>query len=661
MKRTSIVSVRGVVAVALLLILAVGAFVIWRASRALGAAAADFHAANEIRFAVRTLAPAGSADFEVIAAPAVFFQATRFQDRLYIAGPAGLLEYDTGGALLHQYAVGRELPGSALIALAPAILADSREPELILATANDGLLAFNGRAFRQIFPYDSEVRAVTAILPDASGHLLIGTKKRGVLVYDGKKIAPLHVTLKDVYVTALAGCESDLWVGTLDRGVLHFHAAATDSFSEAQGLPDPQVESLAISGDTAYVGTPLGVAVFSAGRFSRVLAPGVLATALLATRNQLYVGTEDQGVISIPLEGRRPNLNLAPSSESSSEPGPEASPKLSEVRQLLTSSDAVFAVARNGLYRMNSHGFGWEQVLQAGSAVLSDRNISALATDANGRLWVGYFDRGIDVLAPDNSRASHIEDEHVFCVNRILLDAKAGTIDVATANGLVRFDGRFDGHLGSSGSEEQVLTRADGLIADHVTDVAAYRDGLVLATPAGLTFLDPSGARSMYAFHGLVNNHVYALGVSGHELVAGTLGGISVLEKGDVTANYTTATSNLKHNWITAVVPVGAEWMVGTYGAGILGLDRSGHFHAFENASGPFEVNPNAMLVTPGYVLAGTLGKGLYLYDRQSGRWSVIDQGLPSLNVTALAAGSGYIYIGTDNGLVRIREQKLHS
>jgi len=38
-----------------------------------------------------------------------------------------------------------------------------------------------------------------------------------------------------------------------------------------------------------------------------------------------------------------------------------------------------------------------------------------------------------------------------------------------------------------------------------------------------------------------VNNHVYALGVSGDELIAGTLGGLSVLNKGDVEANYTTA------------------------------------------------------------------------------------------------------------------------
>jgi ligand-binding sensor domain-containing protein len=639
MKWLSIVSVRAVLATGAVVTLALAALVVWRSSQAIHSASEDVRAEREFRFVMQPLLQPVNAGFELISSPAAFLQAARFEDHLYIAGPAGLLEYTPEGALLHQYAVGGELPGSPVVAVATGVLADSREPELVVATANDGLLAFNGRSFRQILPASKDGRAITAILPAPSGHLLFGTKKRGVLVYDGKKITALHPTLDAVYVTSLAGNESDLWVGTLNHGVLHFHAGATEAFSEAQGLPDTQVQSLAISGDTTYAGTATGVAVFNNGRFSRVLAPGVMATALLATATQLYVGSEDQGVILIPLEGRRPNPNQGPTAE------------LPEVRQLFASGDAVFAVARNGLYRMNPRAFGWQRVLETGSTVLTDRNISALAADSTGRLWVGYFDRGLDLL-PADGRVTHIEDEHVFCVNRILPDAKTGTIDVATANGLVRFD--------NSGSERQVLTRADGLIADHVTDVAAYRDGLALATPAGLTFLDATGARSMYAFHGLVNNHVYALGVSGDELMAGTLGGLSMLNKGDVTANYTTTSSNLKHNWITAVVPVGSEWMVGTYGAGILGLDRSGHFQSFEVGSGQFEVNPNAMLVTSRYVLAGTLGQGLYLYDRQSARWSAIRDGLPSSNVTALAAANGYIYVGTDNGLVRIPEQKLH-
>ena len=123
-------------------------------------------------------------------------------------------------------------------------------------------------------------------MPLASGHLLIGTKKRGVLLYDGQKITVLHPTLSGVYVTSLAGTESDLWVGTLNRGVLHWHAGQTESFGEHEGLPDPQVQSIAVEGDKTYVGTVLGVAVFERGRFSRVLASGVLTTALLPRRRR---------------------------------------------------------------------------------------------------------------------------------------------------------------------------------------------------------------------------------------------------------------------------------------------------------------------------------------------------------------------------------------
>jgi ligand-binding sensor domain-containing protein len=631
---------RAFAAVLLCLLILLAGVVSWRASKALRVATQEVRSEGEIRFIALPLPEILNQDFESISTPAIFFQAARFLGDLYIAGPAGLSRYNPSGTLLKHYAVGRELPPSALVAVAPAVLADSQEPELVIATAQDGLLVFNGRAFRQILPQDTSVRTITSVLPAASGHLLIGTRKRGVLLYDGKKITVLHSKLSNLYVTTLAGSESDLWVGTLNQGVLHWHAGETDAFGEEQGLPDRQVQSIAVSGDTTFVGTVLGVAMFEAGRFSRTLADGVLATALLPNAAQLFVGSEDQGVIAIPLAGsHRPNTARSDAAE------------LAEVHQLLAMDDAVFALTRGGLYRMGPHGLAWQPVLRPG-AMLSDRNVSALAADSKGRLWVGYFDRGLDRLDSDHGPATHIENEHVFCVNRILPNSKDGTIDVATANGLVRFD--------AAGSQEQVLTRADGLIADHVTDVVSYQDGLALATPAGLTFLDSTGARSMYAFQGLVNNHVYALGVSGDELMAGTLGGLSQLEKGDVQVSYTTATPGLKHNWITAVVPVGSEWMVGTYGAGVLGLDRSGHFRSFDNATGPFEINPNAMLVTPSHVFAGTLGNGLYVYERESDHWFAVERGLPSTNVTALALANGYLYVGTDNGLVRVQEQKLH-
>lgn len=180
---------------------------------------------------------------------------------------------------------------------------------------------------------------------------------------------------------------------------------------------------------------------------------------------------------------------------------------------------------------------------------------------------------------------------------------------------------------------------------------------MTIATPAGITFLDAGGASSLYAFQGLVNNHVYTLGLSGSRTLAGTLGGLSVLDGRTVTASFTTANSGLKHNWITAMARAGNDWFVGTYGAGVMRLDPAGRWESFADLPVRFDVNENAMLATETAVYAGTLGRGLAVYDRAQGRWSFRTEGLPSSNVTALAVSGGWIYIGTDNGLVRVPEQ----
>ena len=91
----------------------------------------------------------------------------------------------------------------------------------------------------------------------------------------------------------------------------------------------------------------------------------------------------------------------------------------------------------------------------------------------------------------------------------------------------------------------------------------------------------------------------------------------------------------------------------------MMSLDSGGHFQPLEAGTGKLEVNPNAMLATAQHVFAGTLGHGLHVYNRESRRWTVVRDGLPSENVTALAVSGGYLYVGTDDGLVRIVEQNL--
>jgi ligand-binding sensor domain-containing protein len=617
---------------------------IWQASSSLKNAAARVAKEGLVAFRVIPLDRPLPTGFESISATAQYRDATLFQGRSYLCGPPGLFAYDSNGSLVAQYRVGLELPPAPLVAMASGIGSRKSEPQLWIATAGEGLLIFDGRKFLQIRPDDQPARALSAVLPLSSGRVLLGTSKSGVLVWDGQSLAHYHSALNELQVTALAGSEADLWVGTMDRGLFRWHAGQLDHFAEAEGLPDPRILSIAMDGAAAYAGTALGVAEFRDGRFTRVIAGGFFAKALLVKGDSLAVGTLDEGVLDVPLTVQKPRIrNTADESN------------LDGVERLFALDGRTYALARGGLFEQSPKSGEFKKVSEMPGAVLADVNIAALAADHAGQLWVGYFDRGLDILDQGFARAKHIENEHVFCVNRIVHSNDGGLSAIGTANGLVLMD--------ASGQQERVLGKAEGLIANQVTDVllrgGSGSPSITVATPAGITTIDAAGTTSLYAFHGLVNNHVYALAASGTRLLAGTLGGLSILDSGVVSASFTTANSGLKHNWITSIVPVGADWFIGTYGAGVLKFDSTGRWSTFADWKSPVVINPNAMLVTERSVYAGTLGNGLAIFNRGTGRWVFHTSELPSLNVTALAASNGYLYVGADNGLVRVLESGL--
>ena len=102
--------------------------------------------------------------------------------------------------------------------------------------------------------------------------------------------------------------------------------------------------------------------------------------------------------------------------------------------------------------------------------------------------------------------------------------------------------------------------------------------------------------------------------------MAGTLGGVSVLDDDTVRANYTTANSHLKHNWITALVRVGDEWFAGTYGAGVLRLDPHGEWHSLRRSQGRLRGQPERDGGrAAASVYAGSLDRGLFVFDRATG------------------------------------------
>lgn len=645
---------RKVAAASLALLLGGGFVGITLVQRTIRQTVSEVASEGRLEFTLNPVSNIENAGFEALAPPARYTAGAVFQGKLYLSGPGGLAEFSSLDAIPRRLRPGLELPPAEIIAIGTGAIRGDSRPGLILATRGQGILFYDGDAVRQLLPKNLSVRDATAILPLASGDLLIGTRQDGLFIYNGKTLTPFQSNLTNISITALAGDEGDVWIGTRNRGVFHWHAGQLDSFDSSTGLPDQQVESIAISSPNVYIGTPLGVTEFRSGRPNRVLAQGFFAHALASDGITLTIASIDQGVREIALiDHRRAH---------------SASDETLKADSFFSAGDknGLLAVTDSGLVRREPSG-EWRTVFTAEPSPLSDSNIAALNFAPDGRLWIGYFDRGLDILSLSKTSlgpVEHVEDDHIFCVNRILTDPMRHTVDVATANGLVLFD--------ASGHKRQVLLRRDGLIADQVTDIAFTRDSTVLATAAGLTFIDPTGMHSLYVFNGLVNNHVYALATDATRsaLLAGTLGGLSYVSDGHIRHNLTTANSGLKQNWITAIASINGtdsagsdsnpdKWLVGTYGAGVMGLDSSGHITAIEGATRPSVINPNAMVVTAQHVFAGSLSDGLFVYSRTANYWSIITAGLPSLNVTALAEHDGQLYVGTDNGIVRINESRL--
>ncbi|HSK43378.1 MAG TPA: hypothetical protein VLA83_05755, partial [Candidatus Binatia bacterium] len=155
---------RYAVATLLLLVLSSAGLVFWRAQRILSLATLEVRSHEMLRISVRNLSPVTS-NFEWINAPEAFTGAAAFKGEFYLCGVSGLFRYDSRGKLLKHYRVGQELPATPLLRMSTGVLRDSREPELLIATLAEGVLAFNGAGFRQLFPADADARSITSLLP----------------------------------------------------------------------------------------------------------------------------------------------------------------------------------------------------------------------------------------------------------------------------------------------------------------------------------------------------------------------------------------------------------------------------------------------------------------------------------------------------------------
>jgi ligand-binding sensor domain-containing protein len=596
----------------------------------------------------------------------------------YLATSGGLVQLDAAGEVKRRYTTLDGLPDNDLTALAVF------QGRLFIGTATGGLVAFDGTAFTGysfVKPKAAEVRALAA----TETRLLIGTFDGGLFEYDGARFSRRlnSATGADFKrLTALLPYGSRVYIGTQDLGLYIWREAHIDHIGVSDGLPSPHVTGFAALGgrlsnlgDVA-VATDFGVVALGETGEIKPISNMPNITSLAVSEGRLWAGLFTGGVAELqqdsPVSADGPIGQSARRERREAEPDPRNLPALTPVA-VCTGEGKLWALTGQGAFCRDegAPGPSFQRVAASltGGAILTSGHITSLAIDGKGRLWVGYFDRGIDILVLEtNERLSRLEDDRVREINFLRYDQGRNEMLAATSRGLAVFDDR---------ERQTILTRdRDGLINDSIAHVslaevpAAVTGGpvaavarpeqaMVLATAGGLTEISGGKSRSINAFHGLASNHLYCTATAGSRLFVGSLAGLVEIEALRVTRVYKTSNSQLSHDWVTALCEAGGTLYIGTNGGGVDALLPTGEWINYSDEVGRFEVNQNAMHLDGERLYVGTSQRGLLSYNTRGRRWTRFTSGLPSQNITAIASDDRFIYAGTLNGMMRIEKRVI--
>jgi hypothetical protein len=591
----------------------------------------------------------------------------------YLATSGGLIALDDAGNVKRRFTTLDGLPDNDLTALAVF------HERLFVGTATAGLVAFDGQSFVG-YRFTKPRASHLSVLVSTESELLIGTLDGGLFEYNGERFSRrFNSTSGSDFnrVTALLPFEARLYVGTQDSGLYLWREAHIEHITTNEGLPSPHVTGLSLLPSSfanigaVAVATDFGTVAINDANEIKTISNRPNITSLGVSGGHLWAGLFGGGIIDLNANDLHRDAGLQTRSSRSETAGlPVSAPAV-----VYVSEGTLWVLTGEGAFARDEQATrpAFDPVAGAliGERVLAAGHITALASDGTGRLWVGYFDRGIDLIAPETSeRLIHIEDGRVREVNYLTFDRNEDKMLAATSRGLVVFDG---------GLRQTVITRdKGGLINDSVAHVtmADFESPLpastgvptqgklrgrkmVLATAGGLTEVIGGRARSITAFHGLASNHLYTSASVGSRVFVGSLAGLAELEGLRVARTYKTSNSRLSHDWVTAVAEADGTLYIGTNGGGVDALLPTGEWVNFADELGRFEVNPNALHHDGERLYVGTSDRGLLVYNTRDRRWIRISAGLASQSVTSITSNDRFVYLGTLNGLVRIEKRVI--
>lgn len=562
------------------------------------------------------------------------------QGRLFAATEGGLVPL-APGATPRSVSTLRNSPGLADHALTAAT---ARGQTIVTGSRSGTLSIFERGNVRSFRIGDGRFGTIVDLIWQEEA-LFLATSSGKVLRVDSsfESVTALTPTIEGG-ATALALGPEEVTVAGADGAVYAVDGSRLRPLaSPARGAPPTRLTALAWIGDRLFAGSPTELYRVDEGELHSVRRD-LFVTHLVGRGQDLVVATFDDGVFL---------LNAAQ---------PSASPRRhilagQRVDRLRPDADQIIAVGPDLVARLDIETFEVRRFELAPS--LSSNHITALAQDDQRRLWVGHFDAGVDIIdqngalnrgLPESTRRALNE---LGEINDLIFDANARAMLVATSRGVLELQGE----------QHRLISTDEGLIGETVTAILIHGEKRIYATNRGLT-IDSGGMRSIYAFHGLPSNRLYALDARPDgRVVVGTLAGAALVDELRVRDTVRATPSGLGANWCAAVVATDEGTYVGTVGGGLNLWTNDGMVRRFALPNGDerYTINPGAMLAHGDRLYVGTLENGLLILSRDRSEWVGLEQPMPGAAVTAIAieVGSRELILGTDRGLLRLDGDSL--
>ncbi|MDX2031976.1 MAG: two-component regulator propeller domain-containing protein [Blastocatellia bacterium] len=487
--------------------------------------------------------------------------------------------------------------------------------------------------------------SVLSIAQSKDGYLWIGTQE-GLARFDGVKFTVYNNNNsswvdQDTWVRSLlATRDGSIWVGTTS-GLNRFVNGSFTSYTTKSGLPHYHIQALCEDAEGAvWIGTPQGLARFQNNRFTTLTigpdqAPLEIKQILASRSGGLWIGTADA------LYRYRDNSFTSYPSER--DLGGHQITCLYEDRRgtlwIGTAEGGVF-LFREGAFtnRTKQDGFSSDQ-------------IKSIAEDEDGRLWIGTTE-GLDYF--ENERIVNFnKEERSFAqvIETIYSDSDGNLWLGNSIQGLIRI----------RKSKFSVIGRKEGLSDDVVASVMQARDGSIwVATDNGLNRLSGGVIKTWTRREGLPDNAILSLLETRDGSVwVGTANGLCRYQESRFKCY--TEKDGLPNSRVMVMAEDrdGGIWF-GAY-RGIFHFNKNG-FDTLWNQGNLMRSNVNGLTVSKrdGSIWLSTTQNGLFrIHENRLTNYTTFD-GLPTNQLNNVTEDrQGNLWLGTERGLVRYRDGRF--